>query len=84
MPKVGRLDDAIVVDAAWKRLAPEVRNYLDFCRLRQVERELGNGEGFDRAEWELARRAEAEWIEHCRRVSGNSYLTESPAHFRVC
>jgi len=84
MPKVGRLDDAIVVDAAWKTLAPEVRNYLDFCRLRQVERELGNGQGFDRAEWELARRAEAEWIEHCRRVSGNSYLTESPAHFKVC
>jgi hypothetical protein len=84
MPKVGRLDDAIVVDAAWKTLAPEVRNYLDFCRLRQVERELGNGQGFDRAEWELARHAEAEWIEHCRRVSGNSYLTESPAHFKVC
>ena len=84
LPKVGRLDDAIVVDAAWKTLAPEVRNYLDFCRLRQVERELGNGQGFDRADWELARRAEVEWIEHCRRVSGNSYLTESPAHFRIC
>ena len=84
MPRVGRLDDAIVVDAAWKRLAPEVRNYLDFCRLRQVERDLGNGEGFDRPEWELARKAEVEWIEHCRRVSGNSYLTESPTHFRIC
>ena len=84
MPRVGRLDDAIVVDAAWKKLAPEVRNYLDFCRLRQVERELGNGDGFNRPEWELARKAEVEWIEHCRRVSGNSYLTESPAHFRVC
>ena len=84
LPKVGRLDDAIVVDTAWSRLAPEVRNYLDFCRLRQVERELGNGVGFNRAEWELARQAEAEWIEHCRRVGGNSYLTDSPAHFRVC
>lgn len=84
MPRVGRLDDAIVVDAAWTALAPEVRNYLDFCRLRQIERGLGNDNGFDRPEWELARKAEAEWIEHCRRVSSNSYLTESPAHFRIC
>lgn len=84
LPKVGRLDDAIVVDTAWSRLVSEVRNYLDFCRLRQVERELGNGKSFHRADWELARNAEAEWIQHCRRVGGNSYLTDSPMHFRVC
>ncbi len=84
LPKVGRLDDAIVVDAAWTTLAPEVRDYLDFCRLRQVERELGNGHGFGREDWEAARSAEAQWIEHCQRVSETSYLTEAPAHFRVC
>lgn len=84
LPKVGRLDDAIVVDTAWSRLAPEVRNYLHFCRLRQVERELGNGRDFRRPDWELARNAEAEWIKHCRRVGGDSYLTDSPMHFRVC
>lgn len=84
LPKVGRLDDAIVVDTAWSRLGREVRNYLDFCRLRQVERELGNGRNFHRQDWEEARNAEAQWIEHCRRVSGNSYLTDSPMYFRVC
>lgn len=84
LPKVGRLDDAIVVDTAWSRLVGEVRNYLDFCRLRQVERGLGNAKDFHRPDWVEARNAEAEWIEHCRRVSGNSYLTDSPMHFRVC
>jgi hypothetical protein len=84
LPRVGRLDDAIVVDTAWSTLAPEIRNYLDFCRLRQVEAGLGGNDRFGRREWELARTAEAEWIEHCRRVSGNTYLTDSPAHFRIC
>lgn len=83
IPKVGRLDDAIVVDTAWTSLAPEVRNYLDFCRLRQIEASLGGNDRFGRPEWELARVAEADWIEHCRRVSANTYLTESPSHFRV-
>lgn len=84
MPKVGRLDDAIVVETAWPSLAPEVRNYLDFCRVRQIERELGGDGPFSRRDWEKARNAEAQWIEHCRRVGNNSYLTASPGHFRVC
>src|SRR3546814_15870343 len=29
LPRVGRLDDAIVIDAAWPRLADEVACYLD-------------------------------------------------------
>ena len=37
VPKVGRLDDAIVVDAAWPRLVGEIESYLDFCRLRSLE-----------------------------------------------
>ena len=84
MPKVGRLDDAIVVETAWPTLAPEIRNYLDFCRVRQIERELGGDDRFSRRDWEQARNAEAQWIEHCRRVGNDSYLTSSPAHFRVC
>ena len=84
MPKVGRLDDAIVVDTAWPSLAPEIRNYLDFCRVRQLERELGGDSPFGRSDWEKARNAEAQWIEHCHRVGNNSYLTSSSSHFRVC
>lgn len=84
MPKVGRLDDAIVVDTAWPSLAPEVRSYLDFCRVRQIERELGGDGPFSRRDWERARNAEAQWIDHCRRVGNDSYLASPPAHFRVC
>lgn len=85
LPKVGRLDDAIVIDVAWPALAPEIRNYLDFCRVRQIEAGLGgDGYRFGRTEWRQAREAETQWIEHCRRVGGDSYLTQPPAHFRVC
>lgn len=85
LPKVGRLDDAIVVDAAWPMLAPEIRNYLDFCRVRQIEAGLGgDGYRFGRVEWQQAREAEAQWVDHCRRVGGDSYLAQPPAHFRIC
>jgi uncharacterized membrane protein YkvA (DUF1232 family) len=85
LPKVGRLDDAIVVDAAWTVLAGEVLQYLDFCRVRQVERGLGNANGLDRAEWERARLAELRLLEHHRRVGGSSYLHEAGREgFHVC
>ena len=84
MPRVGRLDDAVVVDAAWPVLSPEIRNYLDFCRLRHIEAGMGGNGEFGRPEWELARSAEAQWIEHCRRVGGSTYLTGTvPGGFHV-
>jgi len=85
LPKVGRLDDAIVVDTAWTMLAEEVLQYIDFCRVRQVERGLGNANGFDRDGWERARLAEAKLLDHHRRVGGSSYLDEAGGpRFRVC
>src|SRR3546814_13200927 len=61
LPRVGRLDDAIVLDAAWPRLADEVACYLDYCRLRRLEAELRECDvsqfTFGRAAWEQARRA---------------------------
>lgn len=85
LPRVGRLDDAILVDAAWTSLAGEVRSYLDYCRLRQLERELGNDHGFDREEWERARVAEARLVRHQREVAESSYLgAGAPPGFRVC
>jgi uncharacterized membrane protein YkvA (DUF1232 family) len=88
LPVVGRLDDAILVDAAWAGIADEVRDYLDYCRLRHVEATL-RGEarthfGFTREYWLDARRAELEWIAHCDRVGRSSYLAANPsARFRV-
>lgn len=85
LPRVGRLDDAILVDAAWTSLADEVRSYLDYCRLRQLERGLGNDDGFGRDEWELARAAEVRLAGHQRRVGENSYVDGNRGiGFRVC
>ncbi len=88
LPVVGRLDDAIVVEAAWPSLVDEVRDYLAFRRIRQVEARL-RGEthphfGFTREQWQAAARAEAEWIAHCERVDQQSYVArDSIGAFRV-
>jgi len=88
VPVVGRLDDAVMVESAWPVTAEEVRNFLDFCRLRRIEAEL-RGEhrlhfGFTRDQWVLARQAEAEWIAHCQRVATSSYVpATSIQRFRV-
>lgn len=89
MPRIGRLDDAIVIDAAWPLVSAEVISYLDYCRLRRIEAELrGSARGefaFTRADWEQARRAETAWIGHCREVGTRSYVsTGYVPTFRVC
>ena len=75
-----------MVDTAWTAsLAEEVLQYLDFCWVRQVERGLGNANGFDRDDWERARTAEARLLEHHRRVGGSSYLEGAgDGRFRIC
>lgn len=88
VPLVGRLDDAILIDAAWPQLAGEVDCYLDYCRVRAIEAELRGcaigGFAFTRRDWQQARRAEADLIAHCRRVGESSYLpSPAPACFRV-
>ncbi len=87
LPKVGRLDDAIVVDAAWPQLAAEVDDYLDFCRLRALEaRQRGcavNGFAFTRDDWEQARYEEAVLAEHQRKVRDSSYLPATAPLFYV-
>jgi uncharacterized membrane protein YkvA (DUF1232 family) len=88
VPLVGRLDDAILIDAAWPQLAGEVDCYLDYCRLRAIEAELRGcavgGFAFTREHWQQARRAEAGLIAHCRRVGEDSYLpSPAAACFRV-
>lgn len=89
LPDVAGLDEAIVLDAAWPRLADEVDDYLDFCRLRSVEAHLRGVEvadlPFSRDDWKEARRAEAGLIARARRSATGSYLPSSaPARFRVC
>ena len=88
LPVVGRLDDAVMVETGWPMAADEVRNYLDFCRLRRIEAELRGEQrphfGFNRETWMLARQAEAESIEHCHQVATSTYVPAGTSpRFRV-
>jgi uncharacterized membrane protein YkvA (DUF1232 family) len=87
VPKVGHLDDAIVVDAAWPRLADEVEDYLDFCRARESEAQTrgdcSRAPVFNRDAWEQVRAEEVALLAHQRQVRERSYLAEPVPMFRV-
>lgn len=87
MPKIGRLDDAIVLEAAWPTLAAEVESFLDFCRLRDIEAALRGCDAgafsFTRADWEQARRAEAALAVQRRCIRESSYLPALVPRFVV-
>lgn len=88
LPVLGRLDDAIVVEAAWPQVGAEVVDYLDYRRLRRLEAALRGCDEhafrFGRADWELARQAEAALMRHLRDVGTRSYLPSGgPSRFRI-
>lgn len=87
LPRIGRLDDAIVIDTAWPRLADEVADYLDYRRLRRIEARLRGCDRddftFTRGQWEQAFRAEIALAEHQRQVRDRSYLPASLSRFHV-
>ena len=87
VPRVGRLDDALVVEAGWTALAPEVLDFQDFCRLRTFEAQLrgvaAGGFPFSRHEWQATRRAEAILREQ-QRALRQRFLRSAPmSQFRV-
>lgn len=81
--RLGRLDDAIVIETAWPQLADEVAHYLDYRRLHRVEASLrGLGSTafrFTRSDWEAARAAEAALVAQQRRIRTHSYLPAAAA-----
>lgn len=87
VPQVGRLDDAMVIEAVWPQVRAEVLCYLDFCRLRLLEATLRGAEvaGFcySRRDWEVSRAAEATLHAHHNRVRKSSYVGSAAAYFRV-
>ncbi len=87
LPRVGRLDDAIVIRTAWPRLADEVADYLDFCRIRRIEARLRGVSRLDfhmdRDDWREACRAEFALGQHQRQVRESSYLPSPAPLFRV-
>jgi uncharacterized membrane protein YkvA (DUF1232 family) len=85
MPTVGRLDDSIVVDAAWPRLANEILGYVDYRRLRRLfAATTGDQLRFDRAAWQQARAEESALRAQLRRVRMSSFCVPPPPLFRVC
>lgn len=87
LPRVGRLDDAIVVETAWPHLANEVDSYLDFRRLRRIEAGLrGCAEEdfrFDRKDWLEERQVEAALNAQRCAVRETSYLPAPCPMFRI-
>ncbi len=87
LPRIGRLDDAIVVDTAWPLVYGEVHDYRDFCRLRGLEAQMRGrdpaGFRFNRRDWQVSRQAELALQQHQRRVRDGSYVPGSASCFRV-
>lgn len=88
-PRIGRFDDALVVEAAWPLLADEIRDYLDYSRVRRIEAGLRgcaeNAFVFTRGDWQQAVAAEKALQGHFGKVALRSYLP-SPGRprFRIC
>ena len=87
LPRFGRLDEAIVVEAAWPVLGIEAACYQDFLRLRLIESSLRGCSPealhFDRRYFEEVRRQEAQLSAHRRRVRESSYVPAPPILFRI-
>lgn len=83
MRRVGRLDDAIVIETAWPQLEAEVASYLDYCRLHRIEASLRGVQNssfrFTRSDWEAARAAESAGAASRRRIRTSSYLPAAAA-----
>lgn len=83
-PVIGRLDDALVVDAGWWLIADEMTAYLDFRRLRRlVVGPSGERSGFDRDAWKQARADEGRLVAHRRFVRTTTYCPQPIRLFAV-
>lgn len=79
MPRVGHLDDAILMEASWNALREEIANYGDYRRLRKLEADLQGKPVQDfryfRDNWLESREAEKALLRHQREVGLSSYLS---------
>lgn len=87
LPRVGRLDDAIVVETAWPLLAGEVDDYLDYRRVRAHEAHERGREAadfaFTRADYEQVRYEAAVLAQYEKSIRESSFLPASVPMFRV-
>ncbi|MGY0557358.1 MULTISPECIES: hypothetical protein [unclassified Lysobacter] len=87
LPRVGRLDDVIVVDTAWPALGDEVDNYLHYRRLRRIEARLrgcnyGDFE-FSREQWQQALQAEIAFAAAHRDALDHFHVPTHAVRFQV-
>lgn len=77
LPRVGRLDDALLVELAWPMVAEELEDFRDFCRFREE-----SGTHFDghpsRDDWLAARMEEGALWEQLHRVRNQHYVDYGP------
>lgn len=84
VPLIGRFDDAILIEAAWPRLARDVTEYMDFRRLRRYATDRGPSRvSFDRNAWSQARLDEARLFAEYQRIRTSSFLPERASIFRI-
>lgn len=87
VPGLGRLDDAVLIETAWPRLAAEVSDFHDFRRIRRIEAALRGASpehlAFGRGDWLEARRAEAVLREQQRILRGRFRAQVPMPLFRI-
>ena len=89
LPLLGHLDEAILLELALPGIADDLREYLDYRRLRRIEAELSGVAPhqltFTRDDWMAVREAEHRLLAHFRRGTPGHYtrgLGDAP-RFRV-
>ena len=77
VPRIGRLDDALLVELAWPMVAEELEDYRDFQRFREE-----SGDAFDghprRDDWLRVRLEEGALWEQLHRVRNQHYVDYGP------
>ena len=76
-PRLGRLDDALLVELAWPAFADEVGDYLDFCSFRQEQHPRGSPP-LKRSAWIRMRMAEGALWQQLQRVHNTRYIDYGP------
>ena len=79
-PRIGHLDDAILVEASWKSLREEIASYADYRRLRKLEADL-QGKSvqqfrYFRDNWLESREAEKALIRQQRDIGISSFVSQ--------
>ena len=76
-PRIGRLDDALLVELAWPAFADELEDYLDFCRFRHEQHPRG-APPLKRSAWMRMRAQEGALWQQMQRVHQFRYAELGP------